>query len=103
MQRAMLFAALAATLTVSAAAEAQLSYSYVSANYVDSEADTALGEHDGTGPEFIVSFDILSFLHVFGGAKQIELDDLSVETQTLHAGAASHWDMDEERSVDRKS
>ena len=99
MRRSMLFAALAATLAASAAAEAQLSYSYVSVNYVDNEADTALGEHDGAGPEFIVSFDILPFLHVFGGAKQIELDDFPLETRTLHAGAGVHWDMDERRSV----
>jgi len=99
MQRAMLFAALAATLTASAAAEAQLSYSYVSVNYIASEADTVVGEQDGTGPGIAVSFDILPFLHVFGGAKQIELDDFPVETQSYHVGVGVHWDMAEDRSV----
>lgn len=99
MKRLTLSMAAIAVLTPFSWARAELSYSYVHATAVVSEADTALGEEDGTGPAIDVSYEVLPWLHVFGGYKLIELDDLPLETETAHVGVGFNLDLTPDQSV----
>lgn len=89
------------TISLAAApcANADVSYSYLQGAWTGTEASTALGEQDGMGPEVNASYEVLRFLHVFGGYRLIELDDISVETELFTAGAGVNYDFSDHQSV----
>ena len=87
-------------LLAAAPARADLSYSYVEASGLVNSTDTAVGDdEDGTGAEAWVSYELMRFLHVFGGAKYVEFDDLPVETTTVQAGVGVNYDFSATNSV----
>ena len=89
------------TISLAAApcANADVSYSYLQGAWTGTEASTALGDQDGMGPEVSASYELLRFLHVFGGYRLIELDDISVETELFTAGAGVNYDFSDHQSV----
>jgi hypothetical protein len=91
MLRPLLTAAAVCLIAAAPAAHAELSYSYVDGALFVNSTDTSLGEQDGTGIEGSFSYDILSYLHVFAGAKYAELDDLPIDSTLIEAGAGVHY------------
>ena len=92
---------LLATISLAAAscANADVSYSYLQGAWTGTEAGTVLGEQDGTGPEVSASYELLRWLHVFGGYRMIELEDVSLETELFTAGAGVNYDFSDHQSV----
>jgi hypothetical protein len=83
-----------------APAQADLSYSYVEASGLVNSTDTAVGDdEDGKGVEAWVSYELLPYLHVFGGTKYVEFDDLPVETTFAQAGVGVNYDFSATNSV----
>jgi hypothetical protein len=81
-------------------AQAEISYSYVEASGLVNSTDTAVGDdEDGTGAEAWISYELLRFLHVFGGAKKVEFDDLPFETTLVQAGVGLNYDFSPTNSL----
>jgi hypothetical protein len=86
-------------VAVTPAAYADLSYSYLDGSLVKNSVETSIGEQDGTGLAFRFSYDVLSYLHVFAGAKYAELDDLPVDSTLIQAGAGVHYAPSDRTSI----
>jgi predicted porin len=87
-------------LAAAVTARADLSYSYVEGSGLVNSTDTAVGDdEDGKGGEAWVSYELISFLHLFGGAKYVEFDDLPVETTTVQAGVGLNYDFSPTNSL----
>ena len=73
-------------------ARADLSYSYLEGSLFANSTDTRLGGNlPGKGGDFLFSYGVLKFLHVFGGAKYFELDDYPASVTTAQAGAGVNY------------
>jgi hypothetical protein len=99
MVRLFLAASAVCLMAATPAAYAELNYSYVDGSVVTNSVETAVGDQDGTGIEALFSYDILSFLHVFGGTRVTELDDLPVDTTFVQAGAGVHYAPNDHSSI----
>jgi hypothetical protein len=99
MLRPFLAASAACLMAVTPAAFAELSYSYVDGSVLVNSVDTSVGEQDGTGVEGWFSYDVLRFLHVFGGARVTEFDDVPVDTTLVEAGAGVHYSPNDHSSI----
>jgi hypothetical protein len=81
-------------------AQAQISYSYLAANFAVTETDSTFGEElDGKAAEFIGYYELLEFVHIFGAYKAGELNDEPLETQTFRAGVGLDLDLTPNQSV----
>lgn len=80
-------------------ANAQLSYSYVRAAVIGSEIDIPSGGEDALGGELELSYDLLDFLHAFGGFSVIELNDLPLESEQAEIGVGFNLDLSPQQSV----
>lgn len=81
-------------------AHAQISYSYLAANFAVTQTDTSLGEElDGKAAEIVGFYELLEFVHIFGGYKAGELNDAPLETQTFRAGVGLDFDFSPNHSV----
>lgn len=99
MQRPLIVVSLIGLLAAAPAAEAQMSYSYAQGFLQRTETDTVAGEQDGKGFEGFFSYDLLPFLHVFGGFRTQELDELPVDLHTTQAGVGFNFDISARQSV----
>jgi hypothetical protein len=82
------------------AAHADVSYSYVEGSGLVNSTDTAAGDdEDGTGVEAWASYELLRFLHIFGGAKYVEFDDLPLETTLVQLGVGVNYDFSPTHSL----
>jgi hypothetical protein len=99
MLRPFLAASAVCLMAATPAAYADLSYSYVDGSVVINSVDTTVGEQDGTGVEGWFSYDVLSFLHVFGGTKYVEFDDIPVDSTLVAAGAGVHYSHSDHTSI----
>jgi hypothetical protein len=83
-----------------APAHADISYSYVEVSGLVNSTDTAVGDdEDGSGVEAWASYELMRFLHVFGGTKYVEFDDLPVENTLVQAGAGVNYDFSPTQSL----
>jgi hypothetical protein len=80
-------------------AKADLSYSYLQGAWTVTEVGTSMGKFDAAGPELSGSYEVLRFLHVFASYRLVELEDVSLETELLTAGAGLNWDLSDHQSV----
>jgi len=82
------------------AAHADVSYSYLDGALAKTSVDSGtLGEQDGVSGDFLFSYEILSFLYVFGGYEYAEFDDLPIDGELIQAGAGVHYDPNANSSV----
>jgi hypothetical protein len=93
--------AAAAALLPFSWAQAQISYSYIEGDLTVHEIDFAPldREEDAIGGRFEASYELMSFLHVFGSYQYAELDDLDAQTNFAQVGVGVHYDFSEMSSV----
>jgi hypothetical protein len=99
MMRPLVIASAFGLMATSPIAAADLSYSYVEGGAGVSEVDTAVGEQDSNDWDVVFSYEIMRFLHVFGGYGYSELDDLPVEEDVVHAGVGVNYDFSDRKSL----
>jgi len=82
-----------------AQSRAPISYSYVeltaSTHQVEVAPDT---NEDAKGAGFSASYEVMSFLHVFGGYQTSEFDSFDLEADFLQVGVGAHTDFTDTKS-----
>ena len=91
---------LAATCFAAPWAQAQINYNFLEATIGSHSVELSNNaSEDGVGAGFKASYEVMSFLHVYGSLEYADFSDLDAQTTTGQIGVGTHYDFSDDKSV----